>query len=230
MKKELHCIDFNGIASGYDWANTVISFGMAGSWRRRLIGQISAGQGFDMLDLASGTGDIAILAASRFPQARISAVDISEQMLMIAKAKSVRHKINNINWITGNMQDLSFPDSSFDVVTVAFGLRNASEIEKAISEISRVLRPGGRALILEFSMPGRGLSKLVFDLYFRWFMPVFGRLVTGNRQAYWYLYQSVKQFYQPAEFSKLLNEHGLANQPESVAMSAVWLYKCQKRR
>ncbi len=221
--------DFDAIACGYDRANDLISLGMADRWRRVLVRSVLRGGFGNMLDLAAGTGDIALSVASEVSSMQITALDSSGAMLKIARGRAEQKGLSRISWVNGDMLALPFADNTFDCITVAFGLRNVSDITQAIGEMYRVLKPGGKVFILEFSMPSQFMLRFIFNIYFRWFMPLLGGIATGKMSAFTYLYQSVKSFYSPAELSALLCEYGLSNSVRSVFMSVVWLYVCEKK-
>ncbi|MBN2064298.1 MAG: ubiquinone/menaquinone biosynthesis methyltransferase, partial [Sedimentisphaerales bacterium] len=207
--------DFDAIAHGYDRANDLISLGMADLWRRVLVRSVLRGGFVNMLDLATGTGDIALSVASKTSAMQITALDSSGAMLEIARQRAERKGLSHISWVKGDMLALPFADNAFDCITVAFGLRNVSDRQQAIREIRRVLKPGGQVFILEFSMPRQFLLRFFFNIYFRWFMPLLGGITTGKMSAFTYLYQSVKSFYSPGQLSDLLTEYGLLNSVRS---------------
>ncbi len=228
MDSESKQFSFDKIATRYDTANRLISLGMDKSWRRRLLAMIPRESGLRMLDIACGTGDIAITARDRYINiTELTALDVSEGMLNVARKRAGKR---DINFIHVDMHELPFPDSSFDCISLVFGLRNALDPKTAIMEIERVLAPGGTALIMEFTMPQMPVFKQLFELYFHHIMPLIGGVVTGDRQAYSYLYQSVKDFLQPDELLGLLREKGFDTQTVNMAMSTVWIYNCRKLR
>lgn len=185
---------FDKIASRYDFLNHFLSFGIDKLWRRRAIRLLQPLLPIDLLDVATGTGDFAI-EALKTGAIRITGVDISEEMLAVGKNKlkalGLDHKIELKK---GDSEQLEFDDASFDAVTVAFGVRNFENLSKGLSEIYRVLRPGGAICILEFSKPGIFPVKQLYNLYSLYFLPFFGRLISKDNSAYRYLPQSVREF------------------------------------
>lgn len=220
-------LDFDTIASRYDLANRVISLGLDMSWRRRLISSIPGKSELRLLDLATGTGDIAIMANDSCANVtEIVGLDKSTEMLNVARQKADGRAIG---FVQGDILELPFEEGSFDCVTLVFGLRNVSDPAQAISEISRVLSDDGVLLILEFTMPEKLLARMLFGCYFRFIMPLLAGVIAGKIRAYRYLYKSVRDFYRPDEMVSLLAQKGFKVSREPLTISAVWLYTCQKR-
>jgi demethylmenaquinone methyltransferase/2-methoxy-6-polyprenyl-1,4-benzoquinol methylase len=186
---------FAGIAPRYDLANHLLSFGIDFSWRRRLVGMVSTGESTRALDLATGSGDVAFALRAALPmETEIIGMDFCQPMLDQATRKfAERGEPANLKFMRGDCLDLPFEDSSFDVVTIAFGLRNLNDRSRGLSEMLRVLRPGGRAFVLEFSQPVLWLRPFYF-LYLRVVLPVLAWLITGDRKAYQYLGSSIQGF------------------------------------
>lgn len=190
------CKLFDSIASKYDLLNTLLSFGIDNSWRKKVLKLITNKKNIRILDLATGTGDLAILLARQLqPKRKITGIDNSRKMIEIGINKAKKYNLSElIEFKVGDIQQLDFKDSTFDVVTIAFGIRNVANPKKTIKEIFRVLKPGGRLIILEFSIPSNKLFRFVYLFYFRFIMPYVGGLISGNYHAYKYLNLSVENF------------------------------------
>ena len=187
---------FEGIAPRYDLANHLLSGGLDLLWRRRLIREAKADQPRDVLDLATGSGDVALaLRKALSVEAQITGLDFCPPMLAEAERKRIAagHSPDSLRFLQGDCLSMDFPDDSFDLVTIAFGLRNLCDRAIGLSEMQRVLRPGGRLLILEFSQPFFFLRPFYY-LYLRLILPLFARWVTGDRKAYEYLGSSISGF------------------------------------
>ena len=201
---------FDRISPKYDALNHLLSLNIDKVWRRKTAKVVAKHHPTDILDLATGTADLAIALAKRNPQAKIIGMDISEKMLEIGMEK-VRKKglENQIELRLGDAAALPFEDNSFDAVTVAFGVRNFENMKQGLSEIHRVLKPSGMAFILEFSMPEKFPIKQLYRLYFSHILPKIGKWVSKDASAYSYLPESVERFPKPLEFLRLLSSSGL---------------------
>jgi len=203
---------FTSIAPHYDFLNHLLSLNLDRRWRR-----VAARLALDgaaapprLLDLCTGTGDLALELARRSPQARIAGLDFVLPMLERLAAKTRRAGLAaRIHPLCGDGFHLPYRDAAFDAVTVAFGLRNLSPVEPAIDEVARVLRPGGRFVILEFALPKRGLWARLYALYFFRVLPKIGKWISRT-SAYTYLPASVAVFLEPPELSATLLRHGFA--------------------
>ena len=187
---------FEGIAPRYDLANHLLSGGLDFLWRRRLIREAKADQPRDVLDLATGSGDVALALREVLPiDVKVTGLDFCPPMLAEAERKRIAagHSVDSLRFLQGDCLSLDFSDDSFDLVTIAFGLRNLCDRAIGLSEMQRVLRPGGRLLILEFSQPFFFLRPFYY-LYLRVILPLFARWVTGDRKAYEYLGSSISGF------------------------------------
>jgi demethylmenaquinone methyltransferase/2-methoxy-6-polyprenyl-1,4-benzoquinol methylase len=187
---------FARIASRYDVANRLLSLGLDRSWRARLVRETARGAPADVLDLATGSGDVAFALAARLPAAtRITGADFCQPMLDEAENKKrlAGGRWSNVHFRPADALQLPFPDASFDAVTIAFGLRNLSDRDRGLREMHRVLRPGGRLLVLEFSQPHRWFRPVYF-FYLRHILPRLAGIVTGDRPAYDYLNESIELF------------------------------------
>ncbi len=201
---------FDRISPSYDRLNHLLSYNIDKVWRRKTAKIVACYSPKTILDLATGTADLAIQLAKRNPQAHIIGTDISEKMLEIGQAKIAKEKLENqIELRLGDATALPFEDNSFDTVTVAFGVRNFENMKQGLSEIHRVLKPNGQAFILEFSMPEKFPIKQVYRLYFKHILPKIGKWVSKDASAYTYLPESVERFPKPLEFLRLLSSAGL---------------------
>ena len=188
---------FDGIAPDYDRLNHLMSLGVDRSWRRRALREIvDAGRAQSILDIACGTGDFSLAIAGRMhPGSRIVGLDLSEGMLAVMRDKVAKAGLQDkISCEQGDSEAMRFADGSFDVVTIAFGIRNFAHREAALREILRVLKPGGRLVILELSVPENRILRWGYNLYFKHFVPWIGGLISGDRAAYTYLPASVQAF------------------------------------
>ena len=201
---------FDRISPKYDALNHLLSFNIDKIWRRKTAKTVSKFYPKTILDLATGTADLAIQLAKHNPQAHIIGTDVSEKMLEIGKDKIAKQGLaNQIEIRVGNATALSFEDNSFDVVTVAFGVRNFENMEQSLSEVHRVLKPNGLVFILEFSMPEKFPIKQAYRLYFKHILPKIGKWVSKDARAYSYLPESVERFPKPSYFLRILNNNGL---------------------
>ncbi len=203
---------FDKIAPKYDLLNRVLSLGIDVSWRKRAISYLQSGQPKEMLDVATGTADVAIMAAKILKPSRIIGIDIANQMLDIGRKKILKAGLEGtITLETGDSENLQFPDASFDAITVAFGVRNFENLEKGLSEMYRVLCPGGRIVILEFSRPQLFPFKQLYNTYFKYVLPLIGRLTSRDVRAYTYLFESVQAFPEGEQFLQILSQTGFQN-------------------
>jgi demethylmenaquinone methyltransferase/2-methoxy-6-polyprenyl-1,4-benzoquinol methylase len=192
---------FDRIARVYDLMNSVMTAGMHHRWRERAADLAAVGPGSRALDVATGTGDLAIELAGR--GAEVTGLDFSEQMLELA-----RRKAPGIEWVRGNALELPYGDGEFDAVTVGFGARNFSDLGRGVAEMARVTKPGGRVVILEITTPQKPPLSWFFRLWFDRVVPALGR-VAGDPEAYTYLPSSVRRFPGPRELAAELSRAGL---------------------
>jgi len=195
---------FGRIACRYDLANHLLSGGADFFWRRRAAKIVASWQPRDVLDLATGSGDLAIAMQHRLPEAKIVAADFSPEMLEIARAKGVR------NTTIADALQLPFENGSFDAVTVAFGLRNMGDWDRALAEMSRVLRDRGHLLVLDFSLP-TGALRPAYRFYLHRCLPILASIVTGQKAAYDYLGGSIEKFPSGAGMLELIERNGFTN-------------------
>ena len=202
---------FDNIAYRYDFLNRFLSGGIDIIWRKKMLRELKPLAPKTVLDVATGTGDVAIMAARILKPDRITGIDISEGMLEIGRKKINKLLLNNkIELIKGDSEAINSADNSFDAVTVAFGVRNFENLEKGLSEILRVLRPGGKLVILEFSRPV-GSFRWIYNLYMNNLAPFFGKLFCKDKEAYQYLHSSVKAFPEGETFLHILQQVGFSD-------------------
>jgi demethylmenaquinone methyltransferase/2-methoxy-6-polyprenyl-1,4-benzoquinol methylase len=208
---------FDRIAPRYDLLNRLLSFRRDVAWRRAMARALPAGESLRVLDLATGTADVLIsLSRARGKIGRGVGLDKSAGMIARGKDKIARERGSApLDLVRGDACGLGFRDGCFDAVSMAFGIRNVPDVPVALREMRRVIRPGGRALILEFSMPRNALVRMGYLLYFRHVLPRVGGVVSGDAQAYRYLNESVEAFPRGEGFLALMREAGFEN---SVAM------------
>jgi demethylmenaquinone methyltransferase/2-methoxy-6-polyprenyl-1,4-benzoquinol methylase len=204
---------FDGIAPSYDRLNHILSFGVDQWWRKRALKEVVDGSVQQILDVACGTGDSTIaLAKGANPGSRITGVDISEGMMALIMRKAAREGVHDrIRLQVADGEALPFAEGSFHRVTCAFGIRNFEHKMQGLKEFLRVLKPGGKTVILELSVPGNRTLRRLYDLYFLHIMPWVGGLVSGNREAYRYLPASVHAFPAPDDFCVLMRAAGFRN-------------------
>jgi demethylmenaquinone methyltransferase / 2-methoxy-6-polyprenyl-1,4-benzoquinol methylase len=201
---------FDSISPKYDLLNRLFSLGIDQGWRRKTIRLVAQEPAKDLLDVATGTADLAIMAARRIPGTVVTGVDISEGMLVHGREKVQKAGLaGRVTLQRADSVQLPFADGAFDVVTVAFGVRNFEELERGIAEMRRVLRPGGRLFVLEFSKPQHAPMKQLFRFYFHHVMPFIGRVVSKDSAAYTYLPKSVDAFPEGDGFLRVLAATGL---------------------
>lgn len=217
---------FNAIAHRYDLLNHLLSGGADLYWRRRALGRVRCPNPQQILDLATGTADFA-LAATRLRPRRILGVDVALDMLRLGLQKLARRPLPApVRLIGGDAEQLPFREGSFDLVIAAFGVRNFGHIPTGLAEAWRVLRPGGELLVLDFSEPATPLFRQLYRFYFTRVLPLVGGLISGDRQAYAYLPESVGQFPQGPAFVDLLAQAGFAdNAHTSLTLGICALYQ-----
>lgn len=206
---------FDSVAAHYDLMNDLMSMGIHRLWKRSLIRQIKPQAGQSLLDVAGGTGDIAFgfMDYIRGKGAPVTVLDINAEMLREGQKRAAgKGYQDKISWVLGDAEQLPFPDNSFDVYTIAFGLRNVTQIDAALAEAKRVLRPGGRFFCLEFSQVVIPLFDKIYDLYSFVVLPRIGKLVAKNSDAYQYLVESIRKF---------PNQQALAERIKNTGMQSV---------
>lgn len=200
---------FSRVSNQYDLMNDLISLGLHRCWKRSFVDKLALKPNMAILDLAGGTGDIAIRIASKkkYLNPCVTVCDLTYDMVIKGKDKAINEGVLNINWQIGNAEQLPYMDKSFDRVTIAFGLRNITDKNRALAEIARVLKPGGQLFCLEF-MPPEGFIKPLYDLYSFHLIPWIGELIAKDKEAYEYLVESIRQFPKPDLLRNMILEQG----------------------
>jgi demethylmenaquinone methyltransferase/2-methoxy-6-polyprenyl-1,4-benzoquinol methylase len=220
---------FDSISGRYDRLNHLLSLGIDKMWRRKAIKQLSVNNPQSILDIATGTADFAIEAVN-ISGAEVTGIDISEGMLEAGRKKIVRLKLENrIRLLNGDSENIPFGDNSFDAAIVAFGVRNFENLDRGLSEILRVIKPGGKFVVLEISEPHAFPWKNIFRIYFHHLLPFAGRLISRDKHAYTYLPESVAAFPSGNDFIKRLHNAGFRNctwKPLTLGICA--LYTAEK--
>jgi demethylmenaquinone methyltransferase/2-methoxy-6-polyprenyl-1,4-benzoquinol methylase len=210
-KKEQVAQMFDNISENYDGLNRVISLGIDVKWRKKVVKIVGKNNPKQILDIATGTGDLALMMASLNPE-RIVGLDISSGMLEVGKRKIKKAKLSNkIEMIVGDSEGMPFKDSTFDAITVSFGVRNFANLDKGIKEIARVLKPDGVLVILETSNPTKFPFKQGYKLYTNLFLPIVGKLFSKDKVAYSYLSESANSFPFGEAFNNILQKNGFNN-------------------
>lgn len=229
-KKEQVADMFNNIAGKYDFLNHLLSMGIDKGWRTKAIQSIQNIEPTKILDVATGTGDLAIAAAQKLPNAQIEGIDIAAQMLAVGDVKIADKALGSrIRLRVADSENLPFETNNFDAVLCAYGVRNFQDLQAGLSEMNRVMRIGGRLAILEFSQPKKFPVKQVFTFYFKFIMPMFGKLVSKHSTAYSYLPESVMAFPEGADFCKILEDCGFKNtKARPLTFGITSLYTAEK--
>ena len=222
---------FDAIAARYDLLNRIISLGIDQSWRRQTVASLQIKDGDRVLDLATGTADLAIMVAQRHPQAHVVGLDPSTKMLEVGERKIVAAGLaERVKLTEGDSQALPFEAHSFDCICMAFGIRNVPDRKKALREMARVTRPGGRIAILELAEPRRGLLGAMARFHIHTVVPWLGGLLSGARE-YRYLQASIAAFPPREEFAQIMNECGLkviAATPLTFGVATLYVAEPQK--
>lgn len=222
---------FDRIAPRYDLLNSLLSFGLASVWRRRIAELLRDKKGLNVLDVATGTADLLIsLFSAGVDISSAVGLDLSANMLAIADRKLRRRRLDSVVSLRlADAMNLPFSQSSFDVATCAFGIRNVTDVATALKQMHRVLKPGGKIFILEFSIPKNRVIRTLYLLYFRNIVPLLGRLISGDNFAYRYLNRTSESFASGDEFCSLLQDAGFIN-AEAIPMTfgIVSLYYADK--
>ena len=222
---------FDAIAARYDLLNHVLSAGLDRRWRARAVRSLRLTGCEMVLDVCTGTGDLAV-AATRGPRgaARVVGVDFAAEMLRHAQAKLQQRGLTcRVRLVRGDATEVPLPDGSTDAATIAFGIRNVAEPTRALGELRRVVRPGGRIAILEFGSPETPVLRSLYGWYFRRVLPWVGRVVSGHQSAYAYLPASVGAFHGVAEFCDLLRQAGFTDiRAVRLQFGVVYLYEARR--
>ncbi|MAX74879.1 bifunctional demethylmenaquinone methyltransferase/2-methoxy-6-polyprenyl-1,4-benzoquinol methylase UbiE [Alterinioella nitratireducens] len=202
---------FSNVASKYDVMNDVMSMGIHRVWKDAMMDWLAPRDGQRLLDVAGGTGDISFRFLRRAPVAHATVLDMTESMLVEGQKRAEAEDFaDRLDWIVGDAMALPFEAGSFDVYTISFGIRNVTRIADALSEAFRVLKPGGRLMVLEFSqLPNEGLQKL-YDLYSFNVIPKMGQAIAGDHDSYQYLVESIRKFPDQEIFASMIREAGFS--------------------
>ena len=222
-KKQQVATMFNNVAGTYDFLNHFFSVGIDKLWRRKLVNLIGINRPKLILDVATGTADLAI-AETRLQPDKIIGVDISEKMLDVGREKIKKYP--NIELQTGDSENLQFPENTFDAVSVSFGVRNFENVPAGLSEMRRVLKPKGKVFILEFSKPSNWLVQKLYYFYFCNVLPFVGKLISKDARAYTYLPESGRLFPDGQKFVELLQQAGYKNiecKPLTFGISTIYI-------
>ncbi len=221
---------FDNIAPYYDFLNRFLSLGIDQSWRRKAIDKLKTAQPQQILDVATGTADVAIMTAKRLKPERIVGLDISKEMLAVGQQKIEKANLDKcIELQQGDSENLPFADNTFDAITVAFGVRNFENLEQGLSEMQRVLKPEGQLMVLEFSQPRVFPFKQLFNFYFKYILPTIGRVTSKDPKAYKYLYESVQAFPDGQHFLNVLEKTGFkSNQCTPLSLGICSIYHGKK--
>ncbi|MFV0346782.1 MAG: bifunctional demethylmenaquinone methyltransferase/2-methoxy-6-polyprenyl-1,4-benzoquinol methylase UbiE [Bacteroidales bacterium] len=220
---------FNNIAGNYDFLNHFLSFGIDVYWRKRAIRKAQPFEDMEALDIATGTGDLAIMLAKR--GANVRGIDLSPGMMEKGKEKVAKRGLSDkISFDTGDASNLSFADKEFDAITVAFGVRNFEKLEQSLKEMYRVLKPQGRVVILEFSRPQNALVRSLYNFYNFRVLPFFGRLISKDNRAYEYLPESISQFKSGKDFVMELEKAGFCEASFTPLSCGIVTIYCGERQ
>jgi demethylmenaquinone methyltransferase/2-methoxy-6-polyprenyl-1,4-benzoquinol methylase len=225
-KKEQVAEMFNNISHRYDFLNHFLSLGIDILWRKKAIRLLKKDQPKQILDIATGTGDFAIEALALNPD-KVTGVDISEGMLAHGKKKMKRKGLDHlIDMQMGDSEKLLFESNTFDAVIVSFGVRNFENLEKGLSDMFRVLKPGGKTVIIEFSRPRKFPMKQLYNFYFKSILPIIGKLISKDQSAYTYLPESVEAFPDGEDFLSVLKKVGFKStecRPLTFGISSIYI-------
>ena len=227
-KKEQVAKMFDTISKEYDGLNRVISFGIDIKWRNKVVEIIGESNPKKILDIATGTGDLAI-SLTKTNAEKIIGLDISEGMLNVGKQKIEKLQLTNqIEMVLGDSEKIPFSDNSFDAITVAFGVRNFEDLEKGLSEIYRVLKPNGTFVVLETSVPTKTPYKQGYKFYSTKILPIIGKLFSKDKSAYKYLSDSAASFPHGKAFNNILDKIGfidIENKPQTLGVASIYVSK-----
>ena len=225
-KKEQVADMFDNIAFRYDFLNRFLSAGIDIRWRKAALKQLKSINPKTILDVATGTADVALMSTKVLNPDKVIGIDISDGMLALGRKKVAEQGLGNIIELqNGDSETINFLDNTFDAVTVSFGVRNFEHLEKGLAEIRRVLKPGGKLVVLEFSKPKAPVVKQVYNVYMKIVAPAMGKLFSKNRNAYKYLDESIKKFPEGKNFTQILDNLGYRNtycKPQSAGICSIY--------
>ena len=200
---------FTRVASKYDIMNDVMSVGIHRIWKDAMMDWLAPRPGTKLLDVAGGTGDVSFRYLKRAPGAHATVLDMTESMLVEGRQRAEADRMaEHLDWVVGDAMALPFPANSFDVYTISFGIRNVTRVQDALNEAYRVLRPGGRLMVLEFSQMPNELMQKAYDLYSFNVIPVMGQIIAGDRDSYQYLVESIRKFPDQETFLGMIRQAG----------------------
>lgn len=223
---------FSTIPDRYDFLNHLMSFSMDKNWRKFTVEKMRFHQSRRFLDIATGTGDLALAVARTYPDIQVTGLDFAMEMMAIgAKKVDSARLAGRIQFLQGDALQIPFHDNAVDVVAVAFGIRNMPDRKRALEEMCRVTTPGGQVMVLEMNFPRQSFWAGFYRLYLTWVMPRIAAAFTRNPGAYRYLGDSIMNFPQPAEFGRLMRDAGLKNIKQyPLTMGTIYLHVGEKRR
>ena len=220
---------FNQIAKTYDLLNNVLSLGIHKNWKKKITTFFPNKSNLNVLDIATGTGDVIFTIMDRCEQdvSTIQGMDLSTDMMDIGKQKCDKKSYKSkVSFLEGDACDIPFDNHSFDVITISFGIRNVADYKKALTEMNRAIKPDGKLIILESSIPRFFLIKWFYLLYFRYILPYIGGLISGKRDAYHYLNKTTEQFPSGNAFKSILTDSGFKNvivKPLAFGISSIYV-------
>jgi demethylmenaquinone methyltransferase / 2-methoxy-6-polyprenyl-1,4-benzoquinol methylase len=215
---------FSRIAPRYDLLNRALSVRIDRSWRKKAVAYLPERPSLQIVDLCAGTLDLTLAVLERNPDARVTAVDFSEAMLRAGEKKIPRDLKKQVELVVGDGMDLKLPAESYDGVLCGFGMRNIVDNSKALQEIRKILKPGGRAVILEFFRPTTWDARLFHATYGKWIIPTLGSWLSKDSEAYQYLFDSIQSYYSAEEFENLVRKNGfkpLAKRPLTSHVASI---------
>ena len=217
---------FNSVPSRYDIMNDVMSFGVHRLWKEAMMDWLAPQPGQSLLDVAGGTGDIAFRFLKRAKHSQVTVLDLTEPMLLQGRRRAEAQKMaDNLNWVVGDAATLPFMDRKFDVYTVSFGIRNTISPKDVLLEAWRVLKPGGRLMILEFGQVSNDILRRLYDHYSFQVIPYMGQIIANDRASYQYLVESIRKFPDQSTFQNMITEAGFNNvKYRNLSMGIAALY------